>query len=612
MDAAAPPPASTPPCDALELLPPDLWMHALEMLEEKRDVVHAAACCRSLRPMAGVGDMLNWELFNSWYEEEYKENKIPQGELPVCDGLGPEVLSACGRFMLQTGGGSVFGNPGLPSKGMTLYFFRPHAFVIQGPATAGDVLSAMMKEFARDLARNTIFEELLGYIQYKVDFVQGSEGPLKDPNGLPLRRVMVDNDELGGRAANIIKTLGLTDERLFESFAKNVFPGWCKTSRGLDSPITFYGDSRPVEEYMDLVLGITDPDPTVTMRTEDLIALSLNMQDDDLLLFLERLVPANSPELLPPDLWMHALEMLEEKRDVVHASTCCRSLVPMAGVGNKLNWELFNSWYKEEYVAHGKGVTEGELPACDGLGPEVLSARGCVMLQGGEGANHGGFNMMGNPGLASGGIAVSWHCLHAFVIEGPATAGDVLSALMKQVARERARNTILKQLFEYVQYNVGFVDDPEGPLEDLNGPALRRVMVDNDQAEWAADLIKTLGLTDEHLFESFSKNVIPPECMSSRGLHFPITLFGDSRPVEEYMDFTLGITDPDPTVTMSTEDLIELARGYEVWFLTSFQRLVPADAPEASTGWSSARQLAGEAGQRVYRAMWGEMYEASD
>jgi hypothetical protein len=34
-------------------------------------------------------------------------------------------------------------------------------------------------------------------------------------------------------------------------------------------------------------------------------------------------------------------------------------------------------------------------------------------------------------------------------------------------------------------------------------------MVDNDEGEGAADIIKTLGLTDEHLFQSFAKNVIP-------------------------------------------------------------------------------------------------------
>jgi hypothetical protein len=36
-------------CDALELLPPDLWTCALENLDEKRDIVHAAACCRCSR-----------------------------------------------------------------------------------------------------------------------------------------------------------------------------------------------------------------------------------------------------------------------------------------------------------------------------------------------------------------------------------------------------------------------------------------------------------------------------------------------------------------------------------------------------------------------------------
>jgi hypothetical protein len=45
LDAAAPAPAQTA-CGALDLLPPDLWTHALEQLDEKRDVVHAAACCR--------------------------------------------------------------------------------------------------------------------------------------------------------------------------------------------------------------------------------------------------------------------------------------------------------------------------------------------------------------------------------------------------------------------------------------------------------------------------------------------------------------------------------------------------------------------------------------
>jgi hypothetical protein len=36
-------------CDALELLPTDLWTYALENLDEKRDIVHAAACCRCSR-----------------------------------------------------------------------------------------------------------------------------------------------------------------------------------------------------------------------------------------------------------------------------------------------------------------------------------------------------------------------------------------------------------------------------------------------------------------------------------------------------------------------------------------------------------------------------------
>ncbi|KAG1671674.1 hypothetical protein FOA52_007465 [Chlamydomonas sp. UWO 241] len=47
VEAAVPAPAGHP-CDALDLLPPDLWAHALEQLEEKRDVVHAAACSRAL------------------------------------------------------------------------------------------------------------------------------------------------------------------------------------------------------------------------------------------------------------------------------------------------------------------------------------------------------------------------------------------------------------------------------------------------------------------------------------------------------------------------------------------------------------------------------------
>ncbi|KAG1662580.1 hypothetical protein FOA52_003959 [Chlamydomonas sp. UWO 241] len=225
MDAAAPPTHPTPPCDALELLPPDLWMHALEQFEEKRDVVHAAACCRSLVPMAGVGNMLNWELFNSWYKEEYvaRGKGVVEGELLACDGLGPEVLSARGRFMLQTGGGCTLGNPGVPSGAQVLYFHHPHAFVIQGPATAGDMLSALMQQFARERARNTIFEQLLEHIQYKVDFVIDPEGPLKDPDGPVFRRVMVDSDE-GDWAAGLIKTLGLTDGHLFESFAKNLIP----------------------------------------------------------------------------------------------------------------------------------------------------------------------------------------------------------------------------------------------------------------------------------------------------------------------------------------------------------------------------------------------------
>ncbi|KAG1676140.1 hypothetical protein FOA52_004980 [Chlamydomonas sp. UWO 241] len=89
----------------------------------------------------------------------------------------------------------------------------------------------------------------------------------------------------------------------------------------------------------------------------------------------------------------------------------CMSLVPLSGVGTMLNWELFNSWYKQEYEAEG-AVKEGVVPAC-----------------------------------------------------GPATADDVLSALMKQVARERARNAMLSALLDYVQERIGLEDDPEGEVK---------------------------------------------------------------------------------------------------------------------------------------------------
>ncbi|KAG1681289.1 hypothetical protein FOA52_007335 [Chlamydomonas sp. UWO 241] len=166
MDAAAeaPPPAKYS-CDALDLLPFDLWAHALEQLEEKRDVVHAAACCRSLVPMAGVGNMLNWEVFNSWYLERF-DNGVEECMLPICDGMGPEVLRAGVGVMLQDGtfdGAVLHGD--YPIDGFAVYASRAHAMHVQGPATAGDVLSALMKQ-----------------------------------------------------------ALGLSDERLFESFAKHFFP----------------------------------------------------------------------------------------------------------------------------------------------------------------------------------------------------------------------------------------------------------------------------------------------------------------------------------------------------------------------------------------------------
>ncbi|KAG1662578.1 hypothetical protein FOA52_003957 [Chlamydomonas sp. UWO 241] len=72
---------------------------------------------------------------------------------------------------------------------------------------------------------------------------------------------------------------------------------------------------------------------------------------------------------------------------------------------------------------------------------------------------------------------------------------------MQQFTRERAGNTVFERLLEYIQYKVDFVNAPEGPLKDPYGPAFRTVMVDSDEGDWAADLIKTLGLTDEHLFE---------------------------------------------------------------------------------------------------------------
>jgi hypothetical protein len=49
-----------------------------------------------------------------------------------------------------------------------------------------------------------------------------------------------------------------------------------------------------------------------------------------------------------------------------------RSLVPMAGVGNMLNWELFNSWYEEEFLARGNKAVEGKLPACGGCARSLV------------------------------------------------------------------------------------------------------------------------------------------------------------------------------------------------------------------------------------------------
>ncbi|KAG1667787.1 hypothetical protein FOA52_010824 [Chlamydomonas sp. UWO 241] len=95
-----------------------------------------------------------------------------------------------------------------------------------------------------------------------------------------------------------------------------------------------------------------------------------------------------------------------------------RSLLPLAGIGTMLNWELFNNWFQMDYRRY---VDEGVVPACAGIGPEVLPARAGVTLQGGKGTSHGDGYEVGNPHLPSG--------AH---IKGPATAGDVLRTLMEQ------------------------------------------------------------------------------------------------------------------------------------------------------------------------------------
>jgi hypothetical protein len=125
----------------------------------------------------------------------------------------------------------------------------------------------------------------------------------------------------------------------------------------------------------------------------------------------------------------------------------------------------------------------------------VLPAGARVILQGGEGVTHG--HEPGHTKSPDGGwdgiFVIYWYRRHAVTIEGPATAGDVLRALMEQVgqtmrlsahcpaclppllshasgascqacsllqvAREHARNAILLQLFKYTQRRVSF----EGP-----------------------------------------------------------------------------------------------------------------------------------------------------
>ncbi|KAG1671682.1 hypothetical protein FOA52_007473 [Chlamydomonas sp. UWO 241] len=171
---------------------------------------------------------------------------------------------------------------------------------------------------------------------------------------------------------------------------------------------------------------------------------------------------------------------------------------------------------------------------------------------------------------------------------------------MKQVAREKARNEILTELLHHIQLRVGFVDDPEGAIKVPTGPAKRRVMINNNEGDvpWAshlaADMRKELALSDERLFESFAKHVFP---------RWIIDAGGDS--MEQSAQYTLGITDPDPTMAMSAERLIDMARGCHVVSMSSFSGLVPAGSPEATDG-----QLTGDSGARVYCALWGEFYDA--
>jgi hypothetical protein len=46
-----------------------------------------------------------------------------------------------------------------------------------------------------------------------------------------------------------------------------------------------------------------------------------------------------------------------------HASPMRRSLIPLAGAGTMLNWELFNSWYDNDFSRY---VEEGDVPDCGG------------------------------------------------------------------------------------------------------------------------------------------------------------------------------------------------------------------------------------------------------
>ncbi|KAG1662581.1 hypothetical protein FOA52_003960 [Chlamydomonas sp. UWO 241] len=58
---------------------------------------------------------------------------------------------------------------------------------------------------------------------------------------------------------------------------------------------------------------------------------------------------------------------------------------------------------------------------------------------------------------------------------------------------------------------------------------------------------------------------------------------------------------------MSTEDLVDLASNYQYDDLCcAFERLEPADSSEAPAGF--VRRLAGEPGQRAFRAVWSDRY----